>query len=305
MMTSFIIITVLLLFFIFVYYIFSGEKIIPITHYPPPPSKIMVDAEPFFWEGNSNTAFLILHGFTGSPFEVKPIGEFLHQQGHTVWGILFPGHGTHVKDMVHTRFYHYLAIADDFFKKLVSNYNKVYIIGNSMGGTIALRLAQIHNRIQQLKGIIAISAPIFFNGFFSGKLILHSPYLLFTGILKNFIDIVSLNRENSSNDSRKDFVGYKFQYPLKALHSFKKYLPVVRKNLNQIKIPVGLIMNELDKTVPIESLYYIQQNINSIYKKTLIFRFYEKNRTGHVIIQNLHLQKYVLKFIMDFINEVN
>ena len=57
-----------------------------------------LDPAPFFLEGGP-VGVLLVHGFTGSPPEMRLIGDHLHQRGFTVSGPLLPGHGTTVEDM--------------------------------------------------------------------------------------------------------------------------------------------------------------------------------------------------------------
>jgi carboxylesterase len=42
--------------------------------------------EPFFFPGN-DTGCLLIHGFTGAPTEMRPLGEFLAGKGYTVLGV--------------------------------------------------------------------------------------------------------------------------------------------------------------------------------------------------------------------------
>ena len=55
-------------------------------------------AKEFYYKG-SNTGVLLIHGFTGTPSEVRLLGEFLKDKGYTVRGILLKGHGTTIEDM--------------------------------------------------------------------------------------------------------------------------------------------------------------------------------------------------------------
>ena len=40
------------------------------------------------------TGILLIHGFTASPIDLKPIGEIFHNWGYTVNAPLLTGHGT-------------------------------------------------------------------------------------------------------------------------------------------------------------------------------------------------------------------
>lgn len=52
-----------------------------------------LDGSSITWQGGK-TGFLLLHGFTATTAEVRPLGEALHAAGHTVSAPLLPGHGT-------------------------------------------------------------------------------------------------------------------------------------------------------------------------------------------------------------------
>lgn len=305
-MTIFFIIISILLFFVIFFYIghfgFS-EKILPLPPYPPKLENIIPEAEPFFFEGKSDIAFLIIHGFTGTPYNVKPIGEYLHSKGHTALGILLPGHGTKVEDMINTRFYHYVAIADQYLLNLSKYYKKIFIIGFSMGGTITLKLAQMRQNL--IDGIALISTPIFFNGIFMGKVILHAPLMTLTGWLKIFKPVIILKRRKKTfNYNPPRFIGYEFQYPVSALHSFKIALKYIRKRLKNIQIPCAMIINENDKTVPKESMIYIFYHIKSKYKKLMFLNIEDPFDTGHAIIRHPEAQPKILKFLNDFFDEL-
>src|SRR5438046_2561517 len=49
--------------------------------------------------GDGPDACLLLHGLTGSPAEVRPVGEALARNGFRAIGPLLPGHGTSPEDL--------------------------------------------------------------------------------------------------------------------------------------------------------------------------------------------------------------
>src|SRR2546428_10389277 len=58
-------------------------------------------ADPFAL-GDGPDACLLLHGLTGSPAEMRPVGEALAAAGFRALGPLLPGHGTTPEDLVVT-----------------------------------------------------------------------------------------------------------------------------------------------------------------------------------------------------------
>src|SRR5215211_2415903 len=63
---------------------------------------VLAGAEAFTFPGG-DIGVLLLHGFTGSPQGLRPWGEALRDDGHTILCPLLPGHGTHVEDLAGAR----------------------------------------------------------------------------------------------------------------------------------------------------------------------------------------------------------
>lgn len=97
-------------------------------------------AEPYAFPGGP-VGCLVIHGFTGTPGEVRPLGEALAADGHAVVGVRLAGHGTRVEELARTRWPDWLASARDEFEALRRRVEAVVLVGFSMGGLIALTLA--------------------------------------------------------------------------------------------------------------------------------------------------------------------
>ena len=73
--------------------------------------EVVAGAEPYSAAGGS-TGVLVLHGFTGSPYSMRPLAEAFAAAGLTVELPRLPGHGTSVEDMSAYRFDDWAAAAD-------------------------------------------------------------------------------------------------------------------------------------------------------------------------------------------------
>ena len=113
-------------------------------------------AEPYSADGGS-TGVLLLHGFTGSPKSMKPWGERMAAEGHTVRVPRLPGHGTRWQDMNLTRWEDWYAEADRAFIELQKSCERVFVFGLSMGGSLTCWLATRH---PELAGIICINPAV-------------------------------------------------------------------------------------------------------------------------------------------------
>ena len=122
---------------------------------------IIPKAEPFFFPGEK-TGCLLVHGFTGTPKEMRWLGEFLAHKGYSVLGVRLTGHATRVQDMKRSRWQDWLACVEDGYHLLSGISDRIFVIGLSLGGVLSLTFASgRHNPIPTLTGIVVMSSPYF------------------------------------------------------------------------------------------------------------------------------------------------
>jgi carboxylesterase len=100
-------------------------------------------AEPYAHDGN-DVGVLLCHGFTGNPSSLRPWAETLATAGHTVRVPRLPGHGTTWQEMGRTTWADWYGEVDTAFRALRERSRIVIVAGLSMGGALALRLAEQH-----------------------------------------------------------------------------------------------------------------------------------------------------------------
>ena len=93
--------------------------------------------EPFFLAGGPQAALLV-HGFTGSPPEMRLIGDYLHARGMTVHAPLLPGHGTDPADLNRRRWTEFADRVEQAYSELQARSEQVVLAGLSMGALLAL-----------------------------------------------------------------------------------------------------------------------------------------------------------------------
>ena len=101
-----------------------------------------IDAEhqPFHFEAGPSRALLI-HGFLGSPRELRPLAQALAAAGVTARGVLLPGFGQDISRLKHVRAEDWLDAAREAWLETRENASRTTLVGFSMGGAVALRLA--------------------------------------------------------------------------------------------------------------------------------------------------------------------
>ena len=89
----------------------------------------------------------MLHGFTGNPQSMRGLARALADAGLTVELPLLPGHGTDIADLVPTRWDDWSAAAEAAYVELSARCDSMAVVGLSMGGTLAVWLAERHPEI--------------------------------------------------------------------------------------------------------------------------------------------------------------
>lgn len=84
---------------------------------------------------------VILHGFTGNPSSMRGVADSMIAAGFDVELPRLPGHGTHVDDMIDTRWSDWFEVALDAVDRIAARVPHTVIVGQSMGATLGLALA--------------------------------------------------------------------------------------------------------------------------------------------------------------------
>lgn len=111
------------------------------------PEAARVDALAAPWAGGpaDGPPVLVLHGFSGSPRSMRPWAEHLAGHGFRVDLPRLPGHGTSWRELNVTGWPDWYAAAERALLRLADATGQpVGVCGLSMGGALALRLAQVH-----------------------------------------------------------------------------------------------------------------------------------------------------------------
>jgi len=119
-----------------------------------PGADLLPDGAPFLLPGGS-TGCVLVHGFTAMPGEMRWLGEDLASRGNTVVGIRLPGHGTDPADLRTVRVEDWAAAIDDGIALVRCLADRVILIGQSLGGMLALLAASDRT----VDGVVGLSVP--------------------------------------------------------------------------------------------------------------------------------------------------
>lgn len=213
------------------------------------------NAQPFFLKGGDQ-GILLIHGFTGSPSHMRPLGEELSRQGFTVSGIRLPGHGTTMEDMGKTTWQNWLQAAKEGYHALKAHCPFVCVAGLSMGGVLSLLLAEQ----LPVQAAVPISAPMG----------VKNPLAPFAAVASLVVPMTYWKidpKRQAFLDQAYDY-GYSGFPTAKAgdlLHLIRR----ARRDLFAINCPVLVVQSHADETIHPRSADIILNGVMSEKKEVL------------------------------------
>lgn len=193
----------------------------------------------------ARVGILLVHGFTGSPFSLRPLGELLAARGFTVDVPLLPGHGATWRDMLPTRYDDWRRHVVASARALRERTDRVVMLGLSMGGTLSLDAASSGE--VPVAGVVTVNAQILDR---RGIVVKLGPYLekILPAVPRKMAGL-------TANDIAKPNVGEQAHgwVPSAAGNSLLRALPRVRGQLARMPCPVLVIYSRNDHSVSPEN----------------------------------------------------
>ncbi len=205
-----------------------------------------LEGDAFLWQ-NGPVGVCLLHGYTATTAEVRPLAERLQKAGYSVAAPLLPGHGTTPADLNRVRWQTWVEHSMAALDRLAKTCTQVFIGGQSLGGVVALYVA---SQRPQIGGVLLYAPAISLNMTLLDrlKLYLGAPFL------------PEVPRE--SLDCSEQWQGYP-NLPLKGAIQLLRLQRATRSHLSDIQQPVLVFQGRLDTTVSPQAGDIILQGIRS------------------------------------------
>jgi carboxylesterase len=187
----------------------------------PPQVFQAAEHQPFTLEGGRPAALLV-HGFPGTPAEMRPLGAALHRQGWTVHGLLLPGFGPQIETLFERRHTDWIAAVRQALELLHRRHAPLLVGGFSMGAALSL--------------LAAASAPV-------DGLLLLAPYWKLDGPLWPLLPVLRrlfprvrpfrwIKLDFNNAEMRKGFGEFMPGVDLDD--------PAVRQGIREFSLPIGI-----------------------------------------------------------------
>ena len=241
----------------------------------------MQGAEPYYFEGNNGKAVLLLHGYTGTPSQLFLLSQLLNEAGYAVYAPLLAGHGTCVEDLQATIAEDWYKSALEAYNKLAEYYSEIAVVGVSMGGLLAIRMAAE----KKIWKIVCVATPM---SLFDWR-------LRWLPVLKHVMSYARKRKHKYPVEARYN-VSYGGKIPVLPLESMMILMRRCRHNfLGRIRVPILALHGGLDRTAKPESVEIITSHVRSKIKQSMTLQ-----DSGHMVLldkQRTFAEQQILEFL--------
>jgi carboxylesterase len=248
-------------------------------------------AEPLFIDG-STTGCLLLHGAGGgSAWDQKEFASILHERtGMTIWLPSITGFGTKPEDLLDVTLDDWLADAHSGIDRLLEICERVFIVGHSAGGVLALITASDRNEIN---GLVTWAAPYSVQS----RLLPLLPVINKVPLLKRAIP----ERHESLAPQwirEKGWVGYEW-IPTSIGLIMHDALKRLKMSLKSVTCPALIIQGTVDNGVSRDSAQRIFENLGSEKKE-----MHMVEGAPHAIMSDDRYKDDLFARTIEFLNDV-
>ncbi|RFU67402.1 lipase [Peribacillus saganii] len=228
---------------------------------------IMPGAESLFYPGNE-IGVLISHGFNGTPQSMRYIAEKISEAGYTVSVPRLKGHGTSHQEMEECSYTDWIDSLETAYNQLSMSCLSIFIMGQSMGGTLAIDLASR----RKVDGVITLNAAFEVPGYEQYKHVA-TPRFIEEG-------------EPDINDRNAMEITYT-TVPLQSIKELLALIEATKEKPSSVHCPIIFFHSPEDHVVPAKCSEDLYHSVTSRYKKI------------HALLNSYHVAS--LDFDKDFI----
>ncbi len=249
------------------------------------PTNKISDNKGFFLKGHNGSIVILIHGLTGTPSEMRFIGNHLNKKGYSVICPRLANHTESIWVLKNTRWQDlYESIRQVLIGEELADYTgPMFVSGLSFGALLALLLG--HEFREKIAGISCLAPTLFYDGWntpFSYYFFpfAHTPLRHFFffkeeppyGIKNEAIQQrIHKYYATAKLDNTEEVEQYGYPYfPVDLLYQLTLLVKHLTKKLPDIRIPVQLIQAKDDDVASVKNSKFIYDRINSEIKEMVL-----------------------------------
>jgi len=235
--------------------------------------------ESFFLKGDNEVGILLLHGWASLPEELLPLAAYLNSFGYTVSAPLLRGHGTRPEDLLNVVWKDWFDDSRKALSDLKNQTSRVFVGGISMGGDLAMLLAED----ESVRGVLSLGAPIRFHFHRIGKIA-----LFFMGLFKTYRKKYYPPWVGKETRNRKVYPAY----PVENVKEVIRLAEATEKFLPKVTKPIFIAQSRSDFLLSKRTPKIIFNSVSSDSKE-----IYWVKDGQHVFVENQKVWEKIREFI--------
>ncbi len=235
----------------------------------------------------ASASILLIHGFASRPTELRTLIDFLHDHKFSTFAVQLAGHGTTPEELAETS-------CEDMYQSVINGIQYIqswdtpfhFVIGHSLGGAFAIRLAAEYPAFD---GLVLI-APL---------IQITSGLIRLLPLLKHFIKYKAVDLRQNERICGYDIPRERYDRdPLVTIYEIYQFSKTLGQYIPRVELPLCVLQGTADKTLPPEPLYRAFPMFGS-QKKVL-----HKIPDGEHVLFCHPTRRIAYPLILDFLNEV-
>jgi carboxylesterase len=239
---------------------------------------------------------LLIHGLGGTPTELRFVAHGLARAGHTVYCCQLAGHCATPEELRRSTWREWYASVEEAHDRLKQHCDIVVTGGLSMGGILAIHLAQ--NRPEDVHGLLLFAPTLKLDGWsmpwyarlihyvrplpikLEFDLTEHEPYGLKDERVRALVVSAML-----SGDSSQAGV---FSTPMRSFANLNSLVSVVKRNLDKVQQPALIVHPRDDDMASLENAHYLQKHLGGLVETVILDNSYHMvtlDQQRHIVAQ--------------------
>jgi carboxylesterase len=215
---------------------------------------------------------LLIHGLGGTPVELRFIAQGLARAGHTVYCCQLAGHCGTPEELRRSTWREWVASVEAAHDKLAQHCDVILAGGLSMGGILALHLAQ--KRPEGVHGLLLFAPTLKLDGW---SMPWHSVLLQYVRPLPLRLEFDLAERDPyglkdervrrivvASMQSGDAGAAGVFSTPMRSFANFNALVGEVKPNLGQVRQPALIVHPREDDIASLRNAQYLQANLGGL-----------------------------------------
>jgi len=229
------------------------------------------------WPGTRRFGCVLVHGFTATPEEVRPLGDGLAARGFPCRAVRLPGHGTSIDDLARVGRAEWIATVERAVDVQASESGRVALAGVSLGALLAAEIAATHRA--QVDALVLCAIPLAF----ADRRVPTLRWLAWLpGVRQRYAVLPKRTggRDILDPEARARSHAYETM-PLPALLELFRLRAVVRRHLHRITQPTLAMHGRHDHTAPVGNLELLRRRLRTPWLETQVFE-----SSAHIITED-------------------